>query len=130
MMTDPIADMFTRIRNAQRADKLSVCVPASRTKKAIAGVLQGEGYISGVSETEEAGKPILEIALKYYEDQPVIANIQRVSKPGRRLYVGCEDLPRVSGGLGIAIVSTSKGIMTGRAAREIGVGGEILGYVS
>ena len=130
MMTDPIADMFTRIRNAQRAEKMSVRMPASKTKMAIAKVLKDEGFIADVTAVEADGKPAMEIALKYYEDKPVIEAINRVSKPGRRLYFGSGELPKVSGGLGIAIVSTSKGIMTDRAAREAGVGGEILGYVS
>lgn len=130
MMTDPIADMFTRIRNAQRAEKMSVRMPASKTKMAIAKVLKDEGFIADVTAVEADGKPAMEVALKYYEDKPVIEAIKRASKPGRRLYFGSDDLPKVSGGLGIAIVSTSKGIMTDRAAREAGVGGEILGYVS
>jgi small subunit ribosomal protein S8 len=130
MMTDPIADMFTRIRNAQRAEKMSVRMPASKTKMAIAKVLKDEGFIADVTAVEADGKPAMEVALKYYEDKPVIEAIKRASKPGRRLYFGSDELPKVSGGLGIAIVSTSKGIMTDRAAREAGVGGEILGYVS
>lgn len=130
MMTDPIADMFTRIRNAQRADKVNVRFPASKTKMAIAKLLISEGFISAVSEVESDGKPALEVELKYYEEKPVITEIKRVSKPGRREYKGKEGLPKVDGGIGIAIVSTSKGIMTDRAARAAGVGGEILGYVS
>jgi small subunit ribosomal protein S8 len=130
MMTDPIADMFTRIRNAQRAEKMSVRMPASKTKMAIAKVLKDEGFIADVTAVEADGKPAMEVALKYYEDKPVIEAIKRASKPGRRVYFGSDELPKVSGGLGIAIVSTSKGIMTDRAAREAGVGGEILGFVS
>jgi small subunit ribosomal protein S8 len=130
MMTDPIADMFTRIRNAQRAEKVSVRIPASRTKLAIARVLSDEGFIGAVSESQSDGKPVLEVELKYYEDKPVIVEIRRVSKPGRREYKGSDELPKVDSGIGIAIVSTSRGIMTDRAAREAGVGGEIIGYVS
>jgi small subunit ribosomal protein S8 len=130
MMTDPIADMFTRIRNAQRAEKMSVRMPASKTKMAIAKVLKDEGFIADVTAVEADGKPAMEVALKYYEDKPVIEAIKRASKPGRRVYFGSDELPKVSGGLGVAIVSTSKGIMTDRAAREAGVGGEILGFVS
>ncbi len=130
MMTDPIADMFTRIRNAQRAEKVNVRFPASKTKMAIAKLLISEGFIGAVSEVESNGKPALEVELKYYDEKPVITEIKRVSKPGRREYKGKEGLPKVDGGIGIAIVSTSKGIMTDRAARAAGVGGEILGYVS
>lgn len=130
MMTDPIADMFTRIRNAQHAEKVSVRIPASKTKIAIANVLKDEGYITGVTATEAEGKPVMDIELKYYEDKPVIEEIKRVSKPGRRQYFGGDELPKVAGGLGIAIISTSKGIMTDRAAREAGVGGEVIGFVS
>ncbi|MFV1997707.1 MAG: 30S ribosomal protein S8 [Acidiferrobacterales bacterium] len=130
MMTDPIADMFTRIRNAQRAEKVNVRMPASRTKMAIAKLLSDEGFVGAVSEVPNDGKPLLEVELKYYEDKPVIVEIKRVSKPGRREYKGSTDLPKVVGGIGIAIISTSKGIMSDRAAREAGVGGEIIGYVS
>jgi small subunit ribosomal protein S8 len=130
MMTDPIADMFTRIRNAQRAEKVTVRMPASKTKMAIAKVLKEEGFVADFKAIDADGKPEMEVALKYYEDKPVIEAIKRASKPGRRLYFGSDELPKVSGGLGIAIISTSKGIMTDRAAREAGVGGEILGYVS
>lgn len=129
-MTDPIADMLTRIRNGQRAEKQSVTIPASRTKMAIARVLQDEGYISAVSEAEADGKKVLNVELKYYQGQPVISDIQRVSTPGQRQYRGKDSLPRVIGGLGVAIVSTSKGVMTDRAAREAGIGGEILCVVS
>lgn len=130
MMTDPIADMFTRIRNAQRADKVNVRMPASKTKLAIAKLLSDEGFVGSVSEVPNDGKPLLEVELKYYEDKPVIADIKRVSKPGRREYKSSSDLPKVVGGIGIAIISTSKGIMSDRAAREAGVGGEIIGYVA
>lgn len=130
MMTDPIADMFTRIRNAQRAEKVNVRFPASKTKLAIAKLLVAEGFIAGVSEVQSGGKPAIEVELKYYEEKAVINEIKRVSKPGRREYKGNDGLPKVVGGIGIAIISTSKGIMTDRAARAAGVGGEILGYVS
>ncbi|GMR20264.1 MAG: 30S ribosomal protein S8 [Gammaproteobacteria bacterium] len=126
MLTDPIADMLTRIRNAQKAEKLGVTMPASKLKKAVAKVLKDEGYITDYSEQEVDGKSQLEVALKYYNGQPVIDTIERVSKPGRRQYKGQQALPRVAGGLGVAIVSTSKGIMTDRDARKAGVGGEIL----
>lgn len=130
MMTDPIADMFTRIRNAQRAEKVSVRMPASRTKLAIARLLSDEGFVGAVSEVQNDGKPALEVELKYHEDKPVIVEIKRVSKPGRREYKGSGELPKVANGIGVAIVSTSRGIMSDRAAREAGVGGEIIGYVS
>jgi len=126
MLTDPIADMLTRIRNAQKAEKLGVTMPASKLKKAVAKVLKDEGYITDYSEQEVDGKSQLEVALKYYNGQPVIDKLERVSKPGRRQYKGQQELPRVAGGLGVAIISTSKGIMTDRDARKAGVGGEIL----
>ena len=130
MMTDPIADLLTRIRNAHHAEKLSLTMPGSKIKNAIAKVLQDEGYIEGFSLDELDGKPAITIQLKYYEGSPVIENIKRISKPGLRVYKSAEELPSVNGGLGIAIVSTSKGIMTDRAARSAGVGGEILCSVS
>lgn len=130
MMTDPIADMLTRIRNAQQAEKVSVRVPASRMKRAIAQVLKDEGYIEDFGEVGEAAKPMLEIRLKYHEGRPVIARIERKSVPGRRYYCGKDELPRVENGLGIAIVSTSKGVMTERAARTAGLGGEVVCFVS
>lgn len=130
MMTDPIADMITRIRNAQKAEKMSVSIPASRTKKAILQVMKDEGYITDFSDTELGGKPAMKVELKYFEGQPVIDEITRASTPGRRQYSGRDKMPKVSGGLGVAIVSTSKGIMTDRSAREAGVGGEILCYIS
>jgi small subunit ribosomal protein S8 len=129
MMTDPIADMLTRIRNGQQAEKATVRMPASRVKRAIAQVLKDEGYIANFSETRDA-KPSLEIELKYYEGRPVIDRIERVSVSGRRVYRGKDELPTVSGGLGVAIVSTSKGIMTERAARAAGLGGEVLCVVA
>ena len=119
-MTDPIADMLTRIRNAQMVEKATVEMPSSRVKVAIAGVLKDEGYIDGFRVTEEA-KPVLEIALRYHGGRPVIEKIERVSKPGLRIYRGKDDIPRVMNGLGIAIVSTSRGVMTDRKARASGI---------
>lgn len=126
MMTDPIADLLTRIRNAHHAEKISLTLPGSKVKAAIAKVLQDEGFIEGFDTSVEDGKPVLNIKLKYYEGEPVIEQIQRVSKPGLRVYKAADELPKVNGGLGIAIISTSKGIMTDRAARSAGVGGEVL----
>lgn len=130
MMTDPIADMLTRIRNAQKAEKISLSMPGSKIKSAIAQVLVDEGYVLGFENGTEDGKPTLTIQLKYFEGEPVISELQRVSKPGLRVYKGAEELPQVNGGLGIAIISTNKGIMTDRAARAAGVGGEVLCSVS
>lgn len=130
MLTDPIADMLTRIRNGQKAERVNVSMPFSRIKKAIAKVLKDEGYIEGFSEKQDDGKPTLDIELRYYQGEPVISEIRRFSKSGRRQYRGRGDLPKVAGGLGIAIVSTSKGIMTERAAKTAGVGGEVLCLVS
>lgn len=124
-MQDPIADMLTRIRNAQQVGKTSVTMPSSKLKKSIAGVLKEEGYV-GEFSVNEALKAELTVELKYFEGKPVIAELDRVSRPGLRSYVGKDELPSVRGGLGIAIVSTSKGVMTDRAARAAGVGGEIL----
>ena len=129
MMTDPIADMLTRVRNAQAASKHDVTMPASKLKMAIAKVLQDEGYISGFS-TDGAAKPSLTITLKYYEGRPVIDDIKRVSRPGLRIYKNKDELPRILNGLGIAIVSTSAGVMTDREARATGRGGEIICTVS
>ncbi len=126
MMTDPIADMLTRIRNALQVEKVSVRVPKSSVKQAIARVLKEEGYIENVVETSAGGHPMIEITLKYFEGQPVISAIDRASKPGLRIYRGRYKLPRVSAGLGVAIVSTSKGVMTDREARRQGLGGEVL----
>lgn len=128
-MQDPIADMFTRIRNAQSANKVAVTMPASKQKQAIAKVLQEEGYITGF-DVAEGAKPELTIELKYFEGKPVIESIQRVSRPGLRIYKKRNELPSVMGGLGVAVVSTSKGLMTDRAARKSGLGGEIIGYVA
>lgn len=125
-MQDPIADMLARIRNAQMAEKVSVAMPSSKTKVAIANVLQQEGYVSNVSVTQEDSKSVLEIELKYFDGKPVIEQIQRKSRPGLRAYAGKEALPKVNGGLGVAIVSTNKGVMTDKQAREAGVGGEVL----
>ena len=128
-MQDPIADMFTRIRNAQQASKVTTSMPSSKLRVAIAGLLQAEGYVEGFSVTEGA-KPVLEVTLKYFEGKKVIDTIERVSRPGLRIYKKKDELPKVLGGLGIAIVSTSKGVMTDRAARKAGMGGEIIGYVA
>jgi len=129
-MTDPIADMLTRIRNAQSAQKADVTMPASNVKTAIAKLLLEEGYINGYSKREDDGKQVLVIDLKYYEGKAVIAHIERRSSPGLRVYKGKDELPKVQGGLGIAIISTSQGLMTDRAARAAGHGGEILCYVA
>ena len=129
-MSDPIADMLTRIRNAQLAEKLSVAMPASRVKTSIAQVLKDEGYIEEFKVSDEGGKSTLEIALKYYAGAPVIEKIERVSRPGLRIYKGRDDIPKIMNGLGIAIVSTSKGVMTDRKARATGVGGEVLCIVA
>ena len=129
MMTDPISDMLTRIRNGQRAEKVSVRMPASRVKRAIAQVLKDEGYVEDFTEAGDV-KRVLEVKLKYYEGRPVIEKLKRMSAPGCRRYAGKDKLPRVEQGMGIAIVSTSKGIMTDRAARTAGLGGEVLCVVS
>lgn len=129
-MTDPIADMLTRIRNGQRANKVTVSMPSSGVKVSVAKVLQDEGYITGFSTESEGVKSDLTIELKYFEGLPVIEKIDRVSKPGLRIYRGKEDIPKVLGGLGIAIVSTSAGVMSDRQAREQGIGGEVLCVVS
>lgn len=129
-MSDPIADMLTRIRNAQSSEKMTVTMPASKLKAAIAAVLKDEGYIDEVMRRDESGKPVLEIALKYYAGRPVIEKIERVSRPGLRIYKGSEDIPKVMNGLGVAIVSTSKGVMTDRKARAAGIGGEVLCIVA
>jgi small subunit ribosomal protein S8 len=125
-MTDPIADMLTRIRNAQRSEKQTTLMPASKLKSAIAQVLKDEGYIEGFALHEGEGKPQLEISLKYYAGKPVIEKIERVSRPGLRIYRQKDELPKVMNGLGVAIVSTSRGVMTDRKARGLGVGGEVL----
>lgn len=130
MMTDPIADMLTRIRNGLAAAKVSVVMPGSKTKAAIAQVLKDEGYIKDFQPLEQNGKPALEITLKYYEGRPVINTLQRESRPGLRVYRSTGELTSIIGGLGISIISTSKGVMTDRAARKVGVGGEVLCSVS
>ncbi len=129
-MTDPIADMLTRIRNGQSVEKAVVSMPASKLKVAIAQVLKDEGYIDGFSIRSEGAKPELEIALKYYAGRPVIERIERVSRPGLRVYKGRDAIPQVMNGLGVAIVTTPKGVMTDRKARASGVGGEVLCYVA
>jgi small subunit ribosomal protein S8 len=129
-MTDPIADMLTRIRNGQKARKVSVSMPSSTAKVAVAKVLQDEGYITGYSTEADGVKSELSVELKYFEGAAVIENVQRVSKPGLRIYRGTEDLPKVLGGLGVAIISTSAGVMSDRQARKQGIGGEILCVVS
>lgn len=129
-MTDPVADMLTRIRNAQMAEKLSVSMPSSKLKVAIAKVLKDEGYIDDYVVRDNASKPELDLALKYYAGRPVIERIERVSKPGLRVYRGKDDLPRVMNGLGVAIVSTPKGVMTDRRARAGNMGGEVLCIVA
>jgi small subunit ribosomal protein S8 len=128
-MHDPISDMLTRIRNAQRANKVAVAMPSSKLKCAIAEVLKQEGYIEEYAVSADA-KPILEIQLKYYAGRPVIEQIKRVSRPGLRVYKGSSDIPTVMNGLGVAIVSTSKGVMTDRKARSQGIGGELLCVVA
>ena len=129
-MTDPIADMLTRIRNAQMTEKATVVMPSSKVKIAIAKVLQDEGYIDGFKVASEESKPQLELALRYYAGRPVIEKIERVSTPGLRVYKSKDDIPKVMNGLGIAIVSTSHGVMTDRKARATGVGGEVLCIVA
>jgi small subunit ribosomal protein S8 len=129
MMTDPIADMFTRIRNGQSATKVAVSMPSSKLKVAIANLLKEEGYINGFEVSTDA-KPQLEVALKYFDGKEVIETIKRVSRPGLRVYKGSNNIPQVLAGLGICIVSTSKGLMSDRAARKAGLGGEILGIVA
>ncbi|HFC54210.1 MAG TPA: 30S ribosomal protein S8 [Gammaproteobacteria bacterium] len=125
-MTDPIADMLTRIRNGLAAAKREVAMPSSSIKVAICRVLKEEGYISGFAVRDEGGKPVLTVVLKYFEGRPAIESLQRVSRPGLRRYRKRDELPRVRGGLGVAIVSTSAGVMTDRAARKAGHGGEVL----
>jgi len=129
-MSDPIADMLTRIRNGQSAKKVAVSMPSSKQKQAIAQVLKDEGYISDFSVVAEGHKPALVVNLKYFEGHPVIEKIQRVSRPGLRVYKGKDELPTVRAGLGIAIISTSAGVMTERAARAAGQGGEVIAYVA
>lgn len=127
-MQDPIADMLTRMRNAYSVNKATVTIPSSNTKVAIAKVLQSEGYIQGFSVSEDV-KPEMKVNLKYFEGKPVIEMLKRISKPSLKVYVGKDELPSVNGGLGVAIVSTSNGVMSGQSAKEAGVGGEVLCYV-
>lgn len=125
-MQDPLADMLTRIRNAQMAEKANVSMPSSKLKVSVANVLKDEGYVSEVNVADVDGKQELTIDLKYYQGKPVIAELDRASRPGLRFYAATDELPKVRGGLGVAIVSTSKGVMSDRAARKAGVGGEVL----
>ncbi len=129
-MSDPIADMLTRIRNAQSVNKVSVSMPASKVKGAIASVLKDEGYIEDFSVNANNGKPLLNVELKYYAGRPVIEKIERVSKPGLRVYNSGQNIPKVMNGLGVTIVSTSKGVMTDRKAQAAGIGGELLCVVA
>lgn len=129
-MTDPIADMLTRIRNGQQIGRGEVSMPASKLKLEIARVLKDEGYIEDFAARELDGKPTLTVTLKYHQGKPVIERVQRVSRPGLRVYKGKDELPRVLGGLGVAIISTSKGVMSDRAARAAGQGGEVICVVS
>jgi small subunit ribosomal protein S8 len=129
-MSDPIADMLTRIRNAQSVEKAVVTMPSSKLKIAIAQVLKDEGYVDGFAVRDNGGKSELEVSLKYYGGRPVIERIERVSRPGLRVYKGRNDIPQVMNGLGVAIVTTPKGVMTDRKARQTGVGGEVLCYVA
>jgi small subunit ribosomal protein S8 len=129
-MSDPIADMLTRIRNAQGVQKTTVIMPSSKVKVAIANVLKDEGYIEDFAVTDAEGKSELKIGLKYYAGRPVIERLERVSRPGLRIYKGKNDIPNVMNGLGVAIVSTPKGVMTDRKARATGVGGEVICYVA
>ncbi len=129
-MTDPIADMLTRIRNGQKAGKVEVSMPSTKIKSSIAKVLKDEGYVGDFQTDNEGGKPVLSINLRYHDGKPVIAELHRVSKPGLRIYRGKGDLPQVMGGLGVAIVSTSRGVMSDRQARAEGQGGEVLCVVS
>ena len=129
-MSDPIADMLTRIRNAQAADKAEVKIPASKMKLAIAELLKSEGYVADVSTSGEGSERSITVKLKYFEGKPVIESVSRVSRPGLRIYKAASEIPKVRSGLGVAIISTSKGIMTDRAARSAGVGGEVLCVVA
>ncbi len=129
-MSDPIADLLTRIRNAQMVARQTVSAPSSKVKVAIAQVLKDEGYIDGFKVKNDSGQPELEITLKYYAGRPVIERIERVSRPGLRVYKKRDDIPQVMNGLGVAIVTTSKGVMTDRKARATGLGGEVLCYVA
>ncbi len=129
-MSDPIADMLTRIRNAQSANKTEVVMPSSKLKQQIANLLKEEGYISDVETSTADNKASLKVSLKYFEGKAVIEELKRVSRPGLRIYKSSEELPKIKNGLGIAVISTSKGLMTDRSARKAGVGGEVICYVS
>jgi small subunit ribosomal protein S8 len=129
-MSDPIADMLTRIRNSLQRNKFDVKMPSSKLKVAIANIMKEEGYITGFSVEEQNKKATLTIELKYFEGKPVIESIDRVSRPSLRSYKAVDELPKVMGGLGVAIISTAKGVMTDKSAREHGIGGEVLCYVS
>ncbi len=129
-MSDPIADMLTRIRNGQAVGKVEVSMPSSKKKSAIAQLLKDEGYVVDYKVAAEEGKDILQVDLKYFQGEPVIEMVKRVSRPGLRIYKGAKDLPSVRNGLGIAIISTSKGLMTDRAARSAGHGGEVIAFVA
>jgi small subunit ribosomal protein S8 len=129
-MSDPIADMLTRIRNGQQARKVAVSMPSAKLKINVARVLKDEGYIGDFETTEESGKPTLNVTLKYFDGKPVIDNVKRISRPGLRQYSSANDIPDVLGGLGIAVVSTSHGVMTGKEAKARGFGGEIICTVS
>ena len=128
-MQDPIADLLTRIRNGQAAGKVAVSMPSSKQKVAIANLLKEEGYVASVNVTGDV-KKVLEIELKYYQGKPVVELIKRVSRPGLRIYKSCSELPKIQNGLGIAVISTSKGLMTDRAARKSGIGGEVICHVA
>ena len=129
-MTDPIADLFTRIRNAQATGKQAVSIPSSKLKVALADLLKNEGYILDAKTSSQEGKPVLEIKLKYFEGRPAIERIERISRSGLRVYRGKGELPKVLGGLGISIISTSAGLLTDKQARAQGVGGEVIGLVA
>lgn len=129
-MTDPVADLLTRIRNGQSARKASITMASSKLKTSILKVLKDEGYIDDFNVGDDAGKPLLTVALKYYEGRPVIDRLERVSRPGLRIYRGKDELPKVLGGMGTVIVSTPKGVMTDKAARAIGQGGEVICIVA
>jgi len=129
-MSDPIADMLTRIRNAQAAKKADVCMPSSKLKKEIANLLKSEGFVSGVETSSVDNKSELKLSLKYFEGKAVIEELTRVSRPGLRIYKSAEELPKIKNGLGVAVISTSKGLMSDRSARKAGVGGEVICYVS
>ena len=129
-MQDPLADMLTRVRNAQSRARPHVAMPSSKLRVAVARLLQDEGYIDGFAVRDEAGKASLDVTLKYYAGRPVIERLERVSRPGLRIYKGRHDIPNVMNGLGVAIVTTPKGVMTDRKARQAGIGGEVLCYVA